>query len=201
MVTYGQSHDAMLQARETRLEAGGTTFEVFDAEQGRLGAARLKLPGRHNVANALAAIAVGRELSIPFETIARALEGFTGVVRRFEKKGERSGVLVVDDYAHHPTEISATLQAARQVYPDRRLVALFQPHLFSRTRDFSEEFGRALAAADASVVMDVYPSREKPLPGRDRGPRRRCREAPERRGFRSRMSLTRKRLSAAWSGR
>ena len=165
VVTYGQSHDAALQARETRLEAGGTTFEVFDAEQGKLGTARLKLPGRHNVANALAAIAVGRELSVPFPTIARALEGFTGVVRRFEKKGERSGVLVVDDYAHHPTEISATLQAARQVYPDRRLVALFQPHLFSRTRDFSEEFGRALAAADASVVMDVYPSREKPIPG------------------------------------
>ena len=165
VVTYGQSHDASLQARETRLEAGGTTFEVFDAEQGTLGTARLKLPGRHNVLNALAAIAVGRELSVPFETIARALEAFTGVVRRFERKGERSGVLVVDDYAHHPTEISATLQAARQVYPDRRLVALFQPHLFTRTRDFSEEFGRALAAADASVVMDVYPSREKPIPG------------------------------------
>ena len=165
VVTYGQSHDASLQARETRLEAGGTTFDVFDASQGTLGTARLKLPGRHNVLNALAAIAVGRELSIPFETIAQALAGFTGVVRRFERKGERSGVLVVDDYAHHPTEISATLQAARQVYPDRRLVALFQPHLFSRTRDFSEEFGRALAAADASVVMDVYPSREKPIPG------------------------------------
>ena len=165
VVTYGQSHDATLQARETRLEAGGTTFDVFDAEHGRLGVARLKLPGRHNVANALAAIAVGRELSVPFPTIARALEAFTGVVRRFEKKGERSGVLVVDDYAHHPTEISATLQAARQVYPERRLVALFQPHLFTRTRDFSEEFGRALAAADASVVMDVYPSREKPIPG------------------------------------
>jgi UDP-N-acetylmuramate--alanine ligase len=165
VVTYGQSHDAALQARDTRLEAGGTSFEVFDAGQGRLGTARLKLPGRHNVLNALAAIAVGRELSIPFETIAGALEAFTGVVRRFERKGERSGVLVVDDYAHHPTEISATLQAARQVYPDRRLVALFQPHLFSRTRDFSEEFGRALAAADASVVMDVYPSREKPIPG------------------------------------
>jgi UDP-N-acetylmuramate--alanine ligase len=165
VVTYGQSHDAALQARETRLEAGGTRFDVFDATLGRVGAARLKLPGRHNVLNALAAIAVARELSVPFETIARALEAFTGVVRRFERKGERSGVLVVDDYAHHPTEISATLLAARQVYPDRRLVALFQPHLFSRTRDFSEEFGRALAAADASVVMDVYPSREKPIPG------------------------------------
>ena len=133
--------------------------------QGRLGTVRLRLPGRHNVANALAAIAVGRELSIPFPTIARALEAFTGVVRRFERKGERAGVLVVDDYAHHPTEIAATLEAARQVYPDRRLVALFQPHLFSRTRDFSEEFGRALAAADVAIVMDVYPSRERPIPG------------------------------------
>jgi UDP-N-acetylmuramate--alanine ligase len=117
------------------------------------------------VANALAAIAVGRELLIPFETIAQALAGFTGVIRRFEKKGERAGVLVVDDYAHHPTELSATLAAARQVYPDRRLVALFQPHLFSRTRDFATEFGRALLGADVAVVTDVYPSREKPLPG------------------------------------
>ncbi len=165
VVTYGQSSEASLSAREVRLEAGGTTFEVFAAGEERLGTARLRLPGRHNVANALAAIAVGRELSIPFSTIARALEAFTGVVRRFETKGERAGVLVIDDYAHHPTEIAATLAAARQVYPDRRLVALFQPHLFSRTRDFSEDFGRALSAADASIVMDVYPSREKPIPG------------------------------------
>ncbi len=165
VVTYGQSAEASLSARNVRLDAGGTTFEVADVAQGRVGTVRLKLPGRHNVANALAAIAVGRELSIPFETIARAIEAFTGVVRRFERKGERAGVLVVDDYAHHPTEIAATLEAARQVYPDRRLVALFQPHLFSRTRDFSEAFGRALSAADASVVTDVYPSREKPIPG------------------------------------
>jgi len=165
VVTYGQTAEASLVARNVRLEAGGTSFEVVDSSQGSLGNARLRLPGRHNVANALAAIAVGRELSIPFPTIARALEAFTGVVRRFERKGERSGVLVVDDYAHHPTEIAATLEAARQVYPDRRLVALFQPHLFSRTRDFSEEFGRALAAADAAIVMDVYPSRERPIAG------------------------------------
>ena len=125
----------------------------------------LRLPGRHNVWNALAAVAAGRELLIPFETIARALAAFTGVVRRFEVKGERSGVLVLDDYAHHPTEIRATLSAARQVYPDRRLVALFQPHLYSRTRDFTEDFGRALSAADVNIVMDVYPSREAPIPG------------------------------------
>jgi UDP-N-acetylmuramate--alanine ligase len=165
VVTYGESPDAGLMARDVRLEAGATGFEVWDAAQGRLGAVRLRLPGRHNVWNALAAIAASRELLIPFETIARALSAFTGVVRRFELKGERSGVLVVDDYAHHPTEIRATLSAARQVYPDRRLVALFQPHLFSRTRDFTDDFGRALAAADVNIVMDVYPSREQPIPG------------------------------------
>jgi len=148
-----------------RLDASGTCFDVWNGEQGRLGTVRLRLPGRHNVANALAAIAAGRELLVPFDTIARALSAFTGVVRRFELKGERSGVLVVDDYAHHPTEIRATLAAARQVYPDRRIVALFQPHLFSRTRDFTGEFGAALAAADMNIVMDVYPSREAPIPG------------------------------------
>jgi UDP-N-acetylmuramate--alanine ligase len=165
VVTYGESPDARLVARDVRLEGSCTTFDVWDAEQGRLGAVRLRLPGRHNVWNALAAVAAGRELLIPFETISRALAAFTGVVRRFEVKGERSGVLVVDDYAHHPTEIRATLSAARQVYPDRRLVALFQPHLFSRTRDFTEDFGRALSAADVNIVMDVYPSREAPIPG------------------------------------
>jgi UDP-N-acetylmuramate--alanine ligase len=165
VVTYGESPQADLTARAVRLEVTQTCFEVWDAEQGRLGAVRLRLPGRHNVANALAAIAAGRELLIPFDTIARALAAFTGVVRRFELKGEREGVLVVDDYAHHPTEIRATLAAARQVYPSRRIVALFQPHLFSRTRDFTGEFGSALAAADLNIVMDVYPSREAPIPG------------------------------------
>ncbi len=165
VVTYGESPDASLTARNVLLEATSTSFEVWEAGGRRLGPVRLRLPGRHNVLNALAAIAVGRELLIPFESIARALAAFTGVVRRFELKGERGGVRVVDDYAHHPTEIRATLAAARQVYPKRRLVALFQPHLFSRTRDFSGDFGRALCGADVSIVMDVYPSREQPIPG------------------------------------
>lgn len=165
VVTYGESPQAHLRGRNIALEASGTRFEVWDSEQGLLGEIQLPLPGRHNVANALAAIAVGRELLVPFPDIARALAGFTGVVRRFEKKGERNGVLVVDDYAHHPTEVAATLSAARQVYPDRRLVTLFQPHLYSRTRDFAADFGRALLGADVAVVTDVYPSREKPLPG------------------------------------
>ena len=165
IVTYGESPQAMLRASEIALEASGTTFEVREGDTWSLGKVRLRLPGKHNVANALAAIAVGRELSIPFPVIARALAEFTGVVRRFETKGERDGVLVVDDYAHHPTEIAATLAAARQVYPRRRIVALFQPHLYSRTRDFAQDFGRALSACDVAVVTDVYPSREKPIPG------------------------------------
>jgi UDP-N-acetylmuramate--alanine ligase len=165
VVTYGESPEAAIRAVDIRLEASGTEFEVREGETWSLGRVSLSLPGKHNVLNALAAVAVGRELSIPFPVIARALAEFTGVVRRFERKGERNGVLVVDDYAHHPTEIAATLAAARQVYPQRRLVALFQPHLFSRTRDFAKEFGKSLAAADFAIVTDVYPSREKPIPG------------------------------------
>jgi UDP-N-acetylmuramate--alanine ligase len=165
VVTYGESDQASLRAADISLEASGTTFEVREGETWTLGRVRLRLPGKHNVLNALAAIAVGRELSIPFPVISRALAEFSGVVRRFETKGERDGVLVVDDYAHHPTEITATLAAARQVYPQRRLVALFQPHLFSRTRDFASAFGHALMACDLAVVTDVYPSREKALPG------------------------------------
>jgi UDP-N-acetylmuramate--alanine ligase len=165
VVTYGESPEATLRAGEIRLEATGTTFEVWEGTTWSLGTVRLPLPGRHNVLNALAAIAVGRELSIPFPTIARALKDFTGVIRRFETKGERGGVLVLDDYAHHPTEIAATLAAARQVHPGRRLVALFQPHLYSRTRDFAEAFGRALLACDLAIVTDIYPSRENPIPG------------------------------------
>ena len=165
VVTYGESPEASLRAAEIRLEASGTTFDVWEGTTWSLGTVRLPFPGRHNVLNALAAIAVGRELSIPFPTISRALKDFTGVVRRFETKGERGGVLVLDDYAHHPTEITATLAAARQVHPGRRLVALFQPHLYSRTRDFAAEFGRSLAGCDLAIVTDIYPSREKPLPG------------------------------------
>ncbi|HXZ52254.1 MAG TPA: UDP-N-acetylmuramate--L-alanine ligase, partial [Burkholderiales bacterium] len=147
VVTYGESTEASLRARGIRPDPQGTTFEVWEGERWLLGTVRLPIPGRHNVSNALAAVAVGRELSIPFPKIAAALATFSGVVRRFETKGERGGVRVVDDYAHHPTEITATLSAARQVYPERRLVALFQPHLFSRTRDFAAEFGRSLCGS------------------------------------------------------
>jgi UDP-N-acetylmuramate--alanine ligase len=164
-VTYGESPQASLKAREVRLEAKGTTFSVTGDEEFFGGEIFLPLPGRHNVLNALAALAVARELSIPFPAASGALSRFNGVARRFETKGERGGILVVDDYAHHPTEIAATLAAARQVHPGRRLVALFQPHLYTRTRAFSKEFARALRDADVVLVTEIYPSRESPIPG------------------------------------
>jgi UDP-N-acetylmuramate--alanine ligase len=164
-VTYGESPQASLRAREVSLDATGARFRVAGDEPEFAGDAFLPLPGRHNVKNALAALAVARELSIPFAVAARALARFDGVARRFETKGERNGVRVVDDYAHHPTEITATLAAARQVHPKSRIVALFQPHLYSRTRDFARQFGRALTGADVALVTEIYPSREAPIPG------------------------------------
>jgi UDP-N-acetylmuramate--alanine ligase len=113
----------------------------------------------------LAAIAVGVEFSRSVAEMAAGLSGFRGVERRFELLGEAGGITFVDDYAHHPSEISATLEAARRVFPQRRLVCAFQPHLFSRTRDFAEEFGRSLAQADAVLLTDIYPAREQPIPG------------------------------------
>jgi UDP-N-acetylmuramate--alanine ligase len=165
IVTFGLSPQAAVRAKDLDLSPSGARFTVA-SDDGRFeGDVTLPLPGLHNVRNALAALAVARELSIPLSTAASALAKFDGVARRFETKGERGGVLVVDDYAHHPTEISATLAAARQVYSRRRLVALFQPHLYSRTRDFAREFGRALNAADVALVTEIYPSREAPIPG------------------------------------
>jgi len=130
-----------------------------------LGPVELPLAGLHNVKNALAAVAVSLELEIPFPIVARALGSFAGVIRRFERKGERSSVLVIDDYAHHPTEVAATLAAARQTFPDRRIVALFQPHLFTRTRDFHGLFGAAFLASDLLLVAPVYGARETPIEG------------------------------------
>jgi UDP-N-acetylmuramate--alanine ligase len=131
----------------------------------RFGRVTLNVPGLHNIQNALAAYLVGSVLGIPDETIIQGLESFTGTGRRFERIGEANGVLVVDDYAHHPTEVRATLAAARAAYPDQRIVAVFQPHLPSRTRDLMDGFADALAAADAVYLTDIYLAREQPLTG------------------------------------
>lgn len=140
-------------------QVGGTDFVVTHDDQ-TIGLARLRVPGLHNVRNALAAIIVGLDLQIDFTQICRSLASFGGVQRRFEVIGEVNGVTVIDDYAHHPTEIRATLAAARQRYPGRRLWAVWQPHTFSRTRLLSDEFATCFAEADRVVVLDVYRSRE-----------------------------------------
>jgi UDP-N-acetylmuramate--alanine ligase len=126
---------------------------------------QLAVPGRHNVLNALAALGSGLALGAPAAELLRGIASFRGVERRFERVGEARGVTIIDDYAHHPTEIAATLAAARAAFPSRRIVVAFQPHLFSRTRDFAPDFAQALAAADALFLTEIYPSREKPMPG------------------------------------
>jgi len=169
IVTYGFSPQADFQALEvapgTPSAAPSTRFSVRHGADGVLGTVTLPLPGRHNVANALAAVAVALSLDVPFEAIARALEQFKGIDRRFDRRGSWQGAAVIDDYAHHPAEVAATLEAARQVCPAGKIHAIFQPHLFTRTRDQATAFGRALLGADQVVVTDVYPSREQPIEG------------------------------------
>ncbi len=123
------------------------------------------MPGRHNVQNALAAIGVALALGLDFAAIAKGIAAFKGVHRRFERLGTFQGAAVVDDYAHHPAEVTATLAAAREAFPGARLHAVFQPHLYSRTRDLATDFGRSLLGADAAWVTDVYAAREEPIPG------------------------------------
>ncbi|MCG8459941.1 MAG: UDP-N-acetylmuramate--L-alanine ligase [Holophagales bacterium] len=164
VVTYGLSPQADLAARDVRATAEGSTFTVI-ADGEPLGTLSAPMPGRHNVQNTLAAVAVGRAVGISFEVIARSLAGFGGVHRRFERLGTWRGAAVVDDYAHHPTEVAATLEAARQAFPEGRIHAVFQPHLYSRTRDCWEELGRALLLADEAWVTAIYPSREQPIEG------------------------------------
>jgi len=165
VVRYGISApNANLSVRGLRLAADGSSFTAM-ADGRALGEVALRVPGRHNVLNALAALASGLALGVTVPAMAPGLGAFGGVERRFQRLGEARGVTVVDDYAHHPTEIRATLAAARNAFPGRRLVAAFQPHLYTRTRDFAADFGAALAGADAIFLTDIYPAREQPIPG------------------------------------
>jgi len=165
VITFGLYDDVTLRAVDVQSGSAKPSYTaVWKGET--LGRITLNVPGMHNVANSLAALAVGLTLDVPFAKIAEGLRAFTGTGRRFERLGETSqGVLVIDDYAHHPTAIRATLAAARSAYPDRRIVALFQPHLPSRTRDFKTEFAESFAEADHVVLTDIYLAREQPLEG------------------------------------
>ncbi len=163
IITYGLNGQADLQAVELRHSEHRTTFAVL-REGIELGQVELQIPGKHNVQNALAAIAVGLSLNIPFEKVRAGIQKFTGVFRRWEVKAEVGGITIVDDYAHHPTEIRATLAGAKSGWR-RRVVCVFQPHLYSRTRDFYDEFGKSFFNADVLVLTDVYPAREEPIQG------------------------------------
>jgi UDP-N-acetylmuramate--alanine ligase len=164
VLSFGESEEAEIRAIDPTLGPDGCRFGVRRGGS-LLGELNVPLIGRHNVANALAAVAVGLELELPFELLAEACASFEGVGRRFELLGERDGVTVVDDYAHHPTELAVVLDAARNAMPDRRLVVIFQPHLYSRTQHFADGFAEALMKADVAVVLPIYPAREKPIEG------------------------------------
>jgi len=164
VVTYGLSHQASVSARDLELQPAGSHYTAtFDGRS--LGRVTLAVPGAHNVANSLAAVAVGLDLDVPFEAIREGLESFTGVDRRFQVRGEAQGVLVIDDYGHHPTEIRVTLEVLRRRAGERRTVVLFQPHRFTRTRALWDEFCRAFHQADVLLLTDVYPASEEEIPG------------------------------------
>lgn len=168
LIPFGLSGDVELGADEIGPTPAGVSFRLLVSGE-PAGRARLQVPGEHNVRNALGALAAARELGLTLDEALAALEQFRGVGRRFEHICVLDGALVVDDYAHHPTEVAATLAAARRGWPERRLVAIFQPHLYSRTRDFLDQFAQALKIADVVIVAGIYAAREDPIPGVDAG--------------------------------
>lgn len=166
-ITYALEADADIVGHHMQLEAFGSSCTVTHSAAGEVhtrGPLRLRVPGRHNVLNALAAVAVGIEVGIPFSMIAAGLDEFQGVERRFQIRGEAEGILVVDDYGHHPTEVAAVIAAARAGI-GRRVVAVFQPHRFSRTEQLLDAFGPAFKGAGAIVLTDIYAAGEAPIPG------------------------------------
>jgi len=163
VITFGLTNASDFYAEDIVQHEAETTFTVFHKGK-NLGVIHLQVPGEHNVQNALAAIALGVEMRVPFHDIAAGLESYKGVRRRFDIKGESGDVMVVDDYAHHPTEVRATLTAARNGWK-RRIIAVFQPHLYTRTQAFYQDFAIALMESDVLVVSDVFPAREEPIEG------------------------------------
>lgn len=162
-VTYGEAEDA--DVRVTAVEPQGLKSRVTALLDGQELTFTVSVPGRHYALNAVAALTAGAALGIPAAELAPALAAYTGVKRRLQLKGEAAGVQVIDSYAHHPTEMTADLEAMRAAAGDSRILVVFQPHLFSRTQELGKEMGQALALADASVVLDIYPAREDPIPG------------------------------------
>jgi len=162
VVTYGFSEDAMFHIKNSIFSENGSSFDILKNQKFQINV-NLNIPGKHNILNALASYIVADLLGIDKETIKLAMSTFEGVDRRFEIKGSVNGITIVDDYAHHPTEVSATIESAQSGW-DSRIIVVFQPHLFSRTRDFYKEFTFALSKADIVILSDIYPAREEPIP-------------------------------------
>jgi UDP-N-acetylmuramate--alanine ligase len=171
MLTYGTNHDADFRASSIAQKVTMTRFSVSRPGRADWMTVNLNLPGRHNVLNALAAIALAHELGVSDEAICNGLERFQGIARRFQVRGELhigdATATLIDDYAHHPTEIAATIDTIREGWPDRRLVVAFQPHRYSRTRDLFEDLVQVLSQVDALLLLEVYPACEKPIAGAD----------------------------------
>ncbi|MEF3168491.1 MAG: UDP-N-acetylmuramate--L-alanine ligase [Deltaproteobacteria bacterium] len=164
VMTYGTRPCLDLTAQGIAFDGMRSSYTAYLRDR-PIGEIRLRVPGIHHVRNSLAALAVGLELDIPFSSIQKGLADYEGVGRRFEVLGEPQGILVVDDYAHHPTEIKATLAAARGCWPDRRIIALFEPHRYTRTSALMEEFATAFADADELWITEIYPASERPIVG------------------------------------
>lgn len=163
VITYGFSQQADIRATDVAIDDQNVTFNV-SLRDSRLGSVMLRMPGAHNISNALAAVAVGLELDIPFPAISEGISQFTGISRRLEQRGEVAGIVFVDDYAHHPTEIIATLETVKAIW-DRRIVSVFQPHRYTRTQALWERLGRSFYNADSVVVTSIYAAGEEEIPG------------------------------------
>ena len=163
-ISYSASEAADYYASNIHIKEGTYTFDIHSPDE-MVNAVQIHLPGRHNVENALGAAAMAHCKGISLGTIAKALGSFQGVKRRFEYHIKEAGRVYIDDYAHHPEEIKACIEAARELYPDQRITGVFQPHLYSRTRDFARGFAENLALLDELFLLDIYPAREAPIPG------------------------------------
>lgn len=164
VLTYGLSKKAMLRAEDIKSNRGVQTFSVLLSGK-KLGDIKLSVPGKHNIVNSLAAVAIGLELGMEFSKIADGLSKYKGVDRRLQKMGEKNDIMVYDDYGHHPTEVKVTLSAIKELYPDRRLVVAFQPHRYTRTKECWNEFIKCFKGADILCLLDIYAASEKKLPG------------------------------------
>jgi UDP-N-acetylmuramate--alanine ligase len=162
IITYGLTSQADVRATDIIHNGFSSTFKIKYYEE-ELGEITLRIPGKHNIKNSLVAVVIAKELGVDFKIIKSALEFFTGVYRRFEVKYDKE-IMVIDDYAHHPTETAATVKAIRDGW-DRRLIVVFQPHLYTRTKDFYQEFGRSFLNTDIFICTDIYPARELPIEG------------------------------------